>query len=105
MENNQEYKKIYVNGEYYKTKVGRKYEDTQKWEGVDLRKVTAFIPGTVREIFVKRGQQVKEGDNLLILEAMKMKNKLKAPISGTIREVYCRTNQNVAKNVVLIEFE
>lgn len=71
----------------------------------DNKKITAFIPGTVREIFVQKGQAVKEGEILLILEAMKMRNRVKSPINGTVKNVFVHTDQNVAKSFVLVELE
>jgi acetyl/propionyl-CoA carboxylase alpha subunit len=68
----------------------------------DLR---APMPGLVLEIKAQPGQEVKQGDPLLILEAMKMENILKAPGDGKIRAVNVHVRQNVEKNQVLIEFE
>ncbi|MCD6419276.1 MAG: biotin/lipoyl-binding protein [Synergistetes bacterium] len=49
--------------------------------------VSAPMPGKVLSVSVKEGDRVKEGDLLLILEAMKMENEILAPISGTIKQV------------------
>ena len=103
MEYDENYSKLYVNGDTYKTKLCKKYIQKKKWERPDLGQVTAFIPGTVREIFVKKGQKVEKGDDLLILEAMKMRNRVRATISGKIKNVQVKSNQVVAKEVLLIE--
>ncbi len=100
-----EYKELYVNGETYKTKLCKKFEQKPKWEPVNEKKITAFIPGTIREIYAKSGKEVKKGESLLILEAMKMLNKLKAPFDGKIKSVYVKENQIVTKNFLLLEFE
>ncbi len=100
-----EYKQLYVNGENFKTKMCRKYPHVPKWERHDPKKVLAFIPGTIRTIFVKKGDMINKNDNLLILEAMKMKNRVKSPISGKIKQIFVSENQNVTKNELLIEFE
>lgn len=99
------YKELYVNGTTYRTHMCKKYPGVPKWDKPNLKMVDAFIPGTIRDIFVKKGQIVKKGDNLLILEAMKMRNRLKAPINGTIKSVKVSTNQLVSKNQLLVEFE
>ncbi len=49
--------------------------------------ILSFIPGTVLDIFVNPGQNVKKGDLLLILDAMKMQNKLKCPVDGKIKSI------------------
>lgn len=67
--------------------------------------VDAPMPGLVLEVLVKEGDSVIEGDGLLVLEAMKMENKLVAPRAGKIKSVHIATNQTVDKGMVLIEFE
>jgi biotin carboxyl carrier protein len=69
----------------------------------DLKQITAFIPGTIREIVVSVGQQVKEGQDLLILEAMKMRNRVKSPVTGKVKAIYVKENQSVPKNFIIIE--
>ena len=49
--------------------------------------MTAPMPGNVLKINVSQGQQVKEGDVLLILEAMKMENEVVSPKAGTVAQV------------------
>ena len=67
--------------------------------------VDAPMPGLVLDVLVKEGDSVEEGDGLLVLEAMKMENKLVAPRSGIIKSVHVTANQTVEKGIVLIEFE
>ena len=49
--------------------------------------VTAPMPGTILKVNVQNGQAVKEGDVLVVLEAMKMENEILAPKNGTISQV------------------
>ncbi|MDO5713254.1 MAG: biotin/lipoyl-containing protein [Tissierellia bacterium] len=49
--------------------------------------VTAPMPGTINDIKVTEGQDVKKGDVLLILEAMKMENEIKAPADGKVTSI------------------
>lgn len=58
----------------------------KKWEEPNPYLLTSHIPGTIMQIEVKEGQEVQEGDVLLILQAMKMNNKLAAPFSGKIKK-------------------
>ncbi len=61
------------------------------------------MPGKVVEVKVKEGQEVQEGDVLLVLEAMKMQNDLKAPMAGTVGKVHVSDGTNVEATTVLME--
>jgi biotin carboxyl carrier protein len=65
----------------------------------------APMPGLVLKIEVEPGQLVKKGDGLVIIEAMKMENELKAHSSVTVKEIKVKPGQPVEKNQVLILFE
>ena len=65
----------------------------------------APMPGLIVDIKVQVGDVVKKGDTILILEAMKMENVLKAVGEGTVKNIKITPKQNVEKNQVLIEFE
>ena len=62
------------------------------------------MPGMVLNILVAEGQQVKKGDSLLVLEAMKMENVLKSPTDGVIKKVVATKGTAVEKNQLLIQF-
>lgn len=101
----QNFNDFIIDDTIYETKLTRKFRLRKKYEIPDPRKLKAFIPGIVREIFVSNGQFVKEGDKILILEAMKMKNNVTATCSGKIKEIKIKTGEMVVKNQLLIEFE
>ncbi len=105
MEELKEFYKVIIDDTPYEAKLTPKFLRRKKYSAPDTSKVTALIPGLIQEIFVKQGQQVKTGENLLILEAMKMKNSIKASKDGIIKEVYVKSGSVVAKNEVLIEFQ
>ena len=63
------------------------------------------IPGKVVTMHVAVGDQVEEGEVLLILEAMKMQNEIQAPIQGTVSEVNCESGDSVEANVPLVIIE
>lgn len=109
MENEEKYtdldfSKLWVDEVNYRTTLTRKYTNKKPYEPPNLKRIKAFIPGTIREVFVKRRNKVKMNDDLLILEAMKMRNVIKAPIDGTIKSVNVKVGQAVAKDFILIEF-
>ncbi len=89
----------------YKTVLTKKFKNRKQYQENDPRKITAFIPGTVVDIFVKKGARVKKGEPLLILEAMKMRNHLNAPMDGKIKTILIQKNTIVSKNKLLIEME
>ncbi|TCP67239.1 biotin carboxyl carrier protein [Heliophilum fasciatum] len=64
--------------------------------------ITAPMPGTILDVKVEVGQSVNAGDNVVILEAMKMENELKADKSGTVKEVRVKKGQTVNAGEVLI---
>jgi biotin carboxyl carrier protein len=64
-------------------------------------KVVAPMPGLIKGVFAKNGQSVKKGENVFILEAMKMENIIKSPISGTIKNLTITEGSAVEKSAVL----
>ena len=66
-------------------------------------KIVAPIPGTVLSIDVKVGDEIKIGDRLLVLEAMKMENNIASEKSGTVTAVRVTVGQQVLQNEVMIE--
>ena len=64
--------------------------------------VTAPLPGNVLSIKVSQGAAVKEGDVLLLIEAMKMENEVAAPCDGTVKQIVVSQGQMVATGDTLI---
>ena len=67
--------------------------------------VSANIPGKIVTIEVEVGQEVTEGQVILILEAMKMQNEIQAPINGKVVSVNCEEGQSIEANVPLVVIE
>ncbi|NIN00335.1 MAG: biotin/lipoyl-binding protein [candidate division Zixibacteria bacterium] len=98
---------------------GKKYESvlederTQKLKGLGVLKVDTTkedelrspMPGLVTAIEVKEGDMVATGQGVIIVEAMKMENELKAKHDGRVKEIKVKEHQAVDKNEVLIVFE
>lgn len=89
----------------YKTTFPAKFLNRKPYQEVDPKKVVAIIPGKIKKVYIKKGAKVKEGEKLLVLEAMKMNNLIFSPFKGVIREVYVAQGVSVAKNALLVEFE
>lgn len=104
-ENTPKYQTFVVNSAKYKTLLTGKFEKRKSWERPDPKKINSFIPGTIIEIKVKPGQKVKKGETLLILEAMKMLNKVEIPFEGTIKAVNIEEGQRIPKDFLMIEIE
>ncbi len=69
-----------------------------------LKEIKAPMPGLILDLKVKPGDEVKKGDVVLILEAMKMENSIKSAGDGIVKAVKVNLNQSVEKNQVLIQF-
>ena len=67
--------------------------------------LTAPMPATIIEIKVKAGDEVKKGDVLLVLEAMKMELPVRAPGDGRVKAVHCRPGDLVQPETSLIDLE
>jgi biotin carboxyl carrier protein len=89
----------------YETLLTEKFKRRKPYVADDPKKVFAFIPGKIRKVHVKKKSKVKEGEILLVLEAMKMNNNIFSPIKGVIKEVYVAPGLSVAKGTLLIEFK
>ncbi len=89
----------------YQTLITKKYSNRKAYTPLNPRLLTAFIPGTMTDVYVVAGQEVKAGQCLAILEAMKMLNEIKSPFDTKVKEVNVQKGDRVTKNHVLIELE
>ncbi|WCT12788.1 biotin/lipoyl-containing protein [Mucilaginibacter jinjuensis] len=64
----------------------------------------APMPGMVLKVLVKEGESIKKGENLFVLEAMKMENIIKAPADVTVKSIKIKPGDKVEKGQVLITF-
>lgn len=99
------YKYLNIDNVKYKTLLTKKYLLRKPYVDVNYKKVTAFISGGIRKIYVKKDRSVSVGDKLLVLEAMKMKNDIISPVDGVIKEIFIKVGDNVSKEQVLIEYK
>jgi len=70
-----------------------------------LSEIKAPMPGLVLDIMVNEGDELEEGDNIMILEAMKMENVIKAPNALTIKKILIKKGEAVDKNQILIDLD
>ena len=101
---------IRVNNSTYEVQLKNENDDLLERLGIGkqahkIQQIKAPMPGKVLDIKVKEGDSVNKGDSLLVLEAMKMENILKAPEAATVKKIHAATGKAVEKNEVLIEME
>jgi pyruvate carboxylase subunit B len=102
-------KGIYVDGEYFSAnllKIDKLFYYKEK--SVPSSKsgmVKSFIPGNIKKVFFREGEAVDEGDLILIHEAMKMENEMRAPKRGTIKRLGVEEGDNILANHLLFEIE
>ncbi len=101
---------VKVNGSIYKVTVEDQFDQLLKQLGMDnlaavkVQQIKAPMPGLVLNVLVAEGDDVKKGDSLLVLEAMKMENMIKSPTDGIIKKIAIKQGDKVEKNEVLINF-
>ncbi len=73
--------------------------------GTNENHISSPMPGKVVAIPVEEGQEVKEGDTLIIISAMKMESEYKAPQDARVKKINVKAGDNIEGNEVLIELE
>jgi pyruvate carboxylase subunit B len=73
--------------------------------GAKEQEIRAPMPGLVLNVMVEEGQEVQEGDGLIVLEAMKMENELRAQADGVVAALHVAAGDAVGKNDLLLELE
>ena len=100
-----------VNAKKYTVKIANSLDILIDEMGFELGSSTkvasieAPMPGLILEVSVREGQEVQEGDALLILEAMNMENVITSPREGIIKSIAVKQGEAVEKKHVLITFE
>jgi len=97
--------KLNINYSEYTTRLSNKFRNRKVYAPHDKTRLLSFIPGTIIEILVQEGDKVKKGDEVLVLEAMKMKNRLKSPVTGVVKNIGVKEDEKVPKGKLLIEFK
>lgn len=77
----------------------------EKGAGANVKNVQAPMPGLVLQVNVNEGEEVEEGTPLLVLEAMKMENVIKAPKAAVISSIAVKIGDKVDKGEILVHFE
>lgn len=102
---------VKINSNTYEVKISNELDLLIEEMGLSLaaanlvNDIKAPMPGLILDVQVNEGEEVKEGDYLLVLEAMKMENTLTAPRDGKVKSVKIKKGETVDKNQLLIEME
>jgi biotin carboxyl carrier protein len=105
MSEEKEFQNLIVQGAVYKTTYTNKFENRVKWETPNINLLYSFIPGTIIDIFVKPKDKLKEGEVILLLEAMKMQNQVRMPFDGEIVKIHVKKDEIVPKKFLMLEIK
>ena len=111
IERNQNRYTVMINGVWYSFTVEtpislkrRRYLE-EKGEVSSLVSIEAPMPGKIIDILVEEGSEVKVGEPIIILEAMKMQNEIASHVTGVVKSVSVKKNDSVMKDDVMIEIQ
>jgi biotin carboxyl carrier protein len=94
-----------INSSLYQTRISSKFQNRKPYKPADPKIILSFIPGTVLDILIEKGQNVTKDEDLMILDAMKMQNKLKCNMDGKVKSIAVKKGDKVSKGTVLLELE
>ena len=100
-----EYVDFAVTARKYKTLLTKKYLNRKVWIDPNPFEIQSYIPGTIIQISVKEGEIVEEGAPLLILEAMKMLNRIEMPFTARIKQINVAIGDRIPKETLMIILE
>lgn len=98
---------VFIDGEYYEFK--KAGEDDSAFDEVlsdeNIERIHSPMPGSVVELVVKQGQEVKNGDPVIIVEAMKMETTLYTSIDGVVKEINVKKDEQISADTDLVVIE
>lgn len=100
-----EYGKLRTIEGAYDTIITKKWKASRAWRPPNPNHLLAAIPGTVLKVIAAAGQTLKQGEPLLILEAMKMENCILMPFDGTIVAIHAEAGKLVKNKQLLVEID
>jgi len=105
MAEKKELKNLIIQGAIYQTTFTKKFENRVNYESPNENMLYSFIPGTINDIYVKTRQKVKEGETLLLLEAMKMQNQVRMPFDGEIVKIHVKKDEVIPNRHLMVEIK
>ncbi len=111
LEKNQNKYTVMINGVWYTFSIEtpisykrRKYL-SKMGDSSRIEKVSAPMPGKILDIMVEENTEIKQGDPIVILEAMKMQNEIISTVNGRVKKINIKANDSVMKDDVILEIE
>ena len=98
-------KPLQIEGTVYSTLYTKKFENRKIYKPDDPKKIVSFIPGTILKIFTSENKELDAGESILILEAMKMRNKVTMPFPGKIKKIHVKEGDTIPKNFLIADIE
>ena len=94
---------IHYEGETWFWKQKKKLSSSKKTATQKKKFIQSHLPGRIKKIFVKEGEKVKKGQNLLSLSAMKIEYSFKSEGEGRVELIFCKEEESVSLNQNLIK--
>ena len=101
---------VTIDGKLYEVEIdqgsrrGRwKKRDSNRGGGASSGLISSAIPGKIVSVLVSEGDKVDSGSVVIVLEAMKMQNEIKAGIDGKVEKIMCKPGERIEANVPLME--
>lgn len=89
----------------YETILTKKFKNRVKYEEPNPNELKSHIPGTIVEVTAKKGDSLKQGDLVLVLEAMKMRNRILMPFDGKVKEILVTKDEKIPKGHLMVVVE
>lgn len=105
MSEQEQYREIALESGTYASRVTKKFAQRKLFEKQNPKVIKAAIPGVIESVSTAVGASVFTGDTLMVLEAMKMHNRIKAPLSGKVKAIHVEAGTKIVKGQILIELE
>lgn len=105
MSNEKKLSLLNIDSSLYSTRISSKFEKRKKYVPADQNIISSYIPGTVLGVLVSPGNKVEKGEDVMILESMKMKNRIKSNVSGIVKSVEVAQGTKVGKGDILIRLK
>ena len=103
--------RLLINGQHFTTTIKDQFDLLLEGMGMQakpaqkINHVKAPMPGMIQSIAIAEGNEVKKGDTLLVLVAMKMENVIKSAGDGIVKSLKVKAGETVEKNQVMLEFQ
>ena len=102
MENKIEKLQIFEDGRKFETTFTEKFKNRKVWEYPDFSEIKSVIPGSVIDISVNVGDEVAKGGEMMVYEAMKMHNIIRAPFDGVVDKIFVSKGDKLPKGHIMI---